>query len=59
MEAKRLPFSMVYWCAVAALYLAVSFAFGCWAVSWVVWVAAPAVYVPLLGLVAHRRRLGR
>ncbi len=47
---KLEPFPAVYWCAVVALYLAVSFRNNSWKESWVIWPVAGLFFVVLLGI---------
>ncbi len=44
-------FPGIYWCAVTAVYLGVSFYRGNWEQSWVVWPVAGVLFVALYGMV--------
>ncbi len=44
------PFPAIYWCTATAVYLLVSFRYGNWEDSWIVWPVAGLLFVVLLGI---------
>lgn len=43
-----------YWCLVTGIYLAVSFYWKCWDISWIIWVVAAGIFVLLQGILARK-----
>ena len=50
------PLAVIYWCAVTAVYLAVSFYFMNWHRSWIIWPVAAVFYGVVLGIAGLVRR---
>lgn len=53
---KNAVFTSVYWCAVTALYLGISFWTGRWNITWAVWPCAGVLYPALCEIAAAVRR---
>jgi ABC-type transport system involved in multi-copper enzyme maturation permease subunit len=53
---KTAWFSGVYWCAVTALYLAVSFYTGKWDITWIVWPVAGVLFAAISGILQAAMR---
>ena len=45
-------FSGIYWCAVTALYLGISFYYDNWDISWIVWPVAGVLFAAIYQLLA-------
>ena len=50
---KRLsPFSGAYWCLITAVYLAISFYYGNWDRSWIIWPVAGVAFAAIYNILA-------
>lgn len=48
--------SEAYWILITAIYLLVSFLTGAWHITWIIWVASPAIEILIKGIYRARRR---
>lgn len=56
-EKKRLAkrteaFPGIYWCAVTAIFLAISFYYGNWDRSWIIWPVAGVLFAAVMGIIS-------
>lgn len=59
-EMEKSQFPTIYWCAVTALYLGISFTTNAWGRTWIVWPVAGCVFAALQGIfVAQKKKKGR
>lgn len=50
------PFGRVFWCAVTALYLALSFITGRWGMTWIIWPIAGILFAAIEAILIYVRR---